>query len=86
MTTVRASEAPDQPDIATSTLLTVPEVAAQLRVDPATVRRWITAGTIPAVKVGRSYRVEADQVRAVIDRSRTSTPLTTAPRGTLVTS
>lgn len=43
-------------------LLTVPEVAAQLRVDPATVRRWITIGRLPATKPGRDYRVSQDAV------------------------
>lgn len=43
-------------------LLTVPEVAAQLRVDPATIRRWITTGRLPATKPGRDYRVTQDAV------------------------
>lgn len=43
-------------------LLTVPEVAAQLRVDPATVRRWITIGRLPATKPGRDYRVTQEAV------------------------
>lgn len=58
--------------------LTVPEVAAKLRVNVATVRRWCTDGTLPAVKVGKQYRVEVSQLRAVIDTHRTSTPLTVA--------
>ncbi|WP_127480587.1 helix-turn-helix domain-containing protein [Nocardioides pantholopis] len=67
--------------------LTVPEVAQRLRVNPATVRRWIEAGTIPAVKIGRSYRVELAQVQAVIDGHRTTTPLTVGvPSGSVVTS
>ena len=56
-------------------MLTVPEVAARLRVNAATVRRWCADGTLPAIKVGRSYRIEADQLTAVIDTHRTSTPL-----------
>ena len=58
-----------------SEFLTVPEVATRLRVNAATVRRWCADGTLPAVKVGKSYRIEADQLRAVIDTHRTSTPL-----------
>jgi excisionase family DNA binding protein len=41
-----------------SGLLTVDEIAAELRVDVVTVRRWITDGHLsPAYKVGRAYRV-----------------------------
>jgi excisionase family DNA binding protein len=41
--------------------LTVAEVAEQLRVSNMTVYRLINAGELPAVRVGRSYRiVEAD--------------------------
>lgn len=43
-------------------LLTVPEAAAQLRVDPATVRRWIATGRLAASKPGRDYRIRADVV------------------------
>ncbi len=32
-------------------LLTTSEVAEALRVDSATVRRWIAAGTLPAVRL-----------------------------------
>jgi len=58
--------------------LTVAEVASHLAVDPATVRRWIKAGTLPAYKVGRDYRIDQAELRAVIDAQRThSHPLTT---------
>lgn len=50
----------------TTDLLTVAEVAALLRVSPATVRRWLTAGDAKGVKVGKSWRVsqaEVDRIR-----------------------
>jgi excisionase family DNA binding protein len=38
-------------------VLTVAEVAALIRVDPATIRRWIISGDLPAMRVGRGYRI-----------------------------
>jgi excisionase family DNA binding protein len=38
--------------------MTVGEVAKELRVDDRTVRNWIRAGLLVAVRVGRQYRVE----------------------------
>jgi excisionase family DNA binding protein len=43
-------------------LLTVREVAQELRVSPMTVRRHITAGRLSAVRVGRSIRIRRDAV------------------------
>lgn len=40
--------------------VTVAEVADQLRVSNMTVYRLVQAGTLPAVRVGRSYRIRAD--------------------------
>jgi len=42
--------------------LTVAEVAARLRVSTMTVYRQIQAGELPAVRVGKSYRLRADDV------------------------
>jgi len=44
-------------------LLTAREVAAYLRLNPATVYRLAQAGEIPAVKVGRVWRFS----RALLD-------------------
>jgi excisionase family DNA binding protein len=43
-------------------LLTVAEVAAQLRVSTMTIYRLIRSGELPAVRVGRNYRVRADEL------------------------
>lgn len=40
-----------------SSFVTVAEVAGQLRVSNMTVYRLIQAGQLPAVRVGRSYRI-----------------------------
>ena len=48
-------------DTSESTFLTVAEVAAMMRVSKMTVYRLVHNGELPAVRVGRSFRVrEAD--------------------------
>ena len=49
--------------------LTVSEVAAMMRVSKMTVYRLVHAGELPAVRVGRSYRVPE---RAIHDYLRQS--------------
>lgn len=44
-------------------LLTVSEVARQLRVSNMTVYRLIKAGQLAAVRVGRGYRIREDDIR-----------------------
>ena len=39
-------------------LLTVDEAAAQIRVNPETIRRMIRRGDLAALKVGNVYRVD----------------------------
>jgi excisionase family DNA binding protein len=46
--------------------LTPEEIAAKLRVSIATVRRWIKAGQLPALRVGRQYRVEEPAYEAFL--------------------
>ncbi|MEO8107276.1 MAG: helix-turn-helix domain-containing protein [Actinomycetes bacterium] len=43
--------------------LTVAEVAAVMRVSKMTVYRLVHAGDLPAVRVGRSFRVPEEAVR-----------------------
>jgi excisionase family DNA binding protein len=59
-------------------LLTVPQVAAEFQVTPQTVRNWIDHGTLPAVRVGRAFRLRRDDVDALVARaSADSTSLAT---------
>lgn len=52
-----------------SSFVTVAEVARQLRVSNMTVYRLIQAGQLPAVRVGRSYRIrEVDVDRYLADQ------------------
>jgi excisionase family DNA binding protein len=42
--------------------LTVAEVARRLRVSNMTVYRLVNSGQLPAVRVGRGYRIRTDDV------------------------
>jgi excisionase family DNA binding protein len=42
--------------------LTVEEVAAQLQVTPRTIQRWIRIEGLPAIKLARAVRVDADDL------------------------
>ena len=52
----------NQAQYATARFLTVAEVAKLLRVSSMTVYRLINAGELPAVRVGKSYRLREDDV------------------------
>jgi len=45
-----------------SYFVTVAEVASQLRVSNMTVYRLVQAGQLPAIRVGRSYRIREEDV------------------------
>ena len=45
-----------------ASLLTVAEVASAMRISTMTVYRLIKSGELPAVRVGRSYRVRGSAV------------------------
>lgn len=47
-------------------LLTVAEVADLFRVSSMTVYRLIRTGELPAVRVGRSYRVREDDLQSYL--------------------
>ena len=47
-------------------LLTIRETAQLLKVNPITVRRYIAAGRLPAVRVGRAIRVRREALDALI--------------------
>jgi excisionase family DNA binding protein len=54
----------DQPE----SLLTVAEVAEWLKLNQQTIRNWIDAGDLPAVRVGRAVRIKrSDLDRKVAD-------------------
>jgi excisionase family DNA binding protein len=52
-----------------SRFMTVAEVASDLRVSSMTVYRLINAGELPAVRIGRSFRVRTEDLdRYLADR------------------
>jgi excisionase family DNA binding protein len=59
----------DERQLGEVNFLTVAEVASMMRVSKMTVYRLVHAGDLPAIRVGRSFRVPAD---AVHDYLRTS--------------
>jgi excisionase family DNA binding protein len=56
-------------DIGGVRFLTVAEVAAVMRVSKMTVYRLVHSGELPAVRVGRSFRVPENDVHAYLQRS-----------------
>lgn len=48
-------------------LLTAAEVAARLRVSAMTIYRLIHRGELPAVRVGRNYRVRVEDLQSYLD-------------------
>jgi excisionase family DNA binding protein len=53
----KGAKGPVDPALAEVKFLTVAEVAAVMRVSKMTVYRMVHAGDLPAVRVGRSFRV-----------------------------
>lgn len=63
MTSTGTDEAP-----APDRWLTVAEVAAAQQVHPKTVLRWIATRQLPAVRLGRHWRVSARQLDLMLAR------------------
>jgi excisionase family DNA binding protein len=51
-------------------LLTVPQVAEEFQVTAQTIWNWIDQGVLPAVRVGRAFRIARDDVDALLDRAK----------------
>ncbi|AMY17666.1 helix-turn-helix domain-containing protein [Rhodococcus kroppenstedtii] len=57
------------PAVAGTQFLTVAEVASLMRVSKMTVYRLVHGGELPAVRVGRSFRVHAKAVHDYLETS-----------------
>lgn len=68
-------------------LMTVNDVAEELKVHPRTVKRWITEGLLPAFKLGdrAGWRIDKDAVQAFLEERRQDADTTkkAAARGSL---
>ena len=52
-------------------MLTVEEIAKELRVSPKTVRSWITSGELVALDIGREYRISRANLEDFKQRRQT---------------
>ena len=52
-------------------MLTVKEVAEELRVSERLVTKWITKGELPAIDLGKGYRIYRSDLDAFIEKRRT---------------
>ncbi|MGO0576543.1 helix-turn-helix domain-containing protein [Ornithinimicrobium panacihumi] len=59
----------EERQLAEMTFMTVAEVAAVMRVSKMTVYRLVHSGELPAVRVGRSFRVPEKAVNAYLEDS-----------------
>jgi excisionase family DNA binding protein len=50
--------------------LTTEDIAEQLQVTEYTVRKWIRDGAIPAIRVGKNWRVAPADYQAFLQRLR----------------
>ncbi|QBI21521.1 DNA-binding protein [Egibacter rhizosphaerae] len=55
-------------------LWTVAEVAEHMRVSTMTVYRLIKAGTLPAIRVGKNYRIRGGDLAAFLEAAATTQP------------
>lgn len=51
--------------------LTVAEVANALKLNQQTIRNWIDAGTLPAVRIGRRVRIKRADFERLVEQSYT---------------
>ncbi len=46
--------------------LTVAEIAGMLKLNQQTIRNWIDAGSLPAIRVGRRVRIKREDLEAIL--------------------
>ena len=53
-----------------ASLLTVDDIAAHAKVSTKTVRRWIDAGDLPAILIGKVLRIKPDDLAQFLEGRR----------------
>lgn len=59
--------------------LTAEEIAAELRVDISSVRRWLRSGELASIRIGRQYRVKRSVYEAFL-KTREVPPREESPK------
>lgn len=59
----------ERSDLSEASFLTIAEVASMMRVSKMTVYRLVHNGDLPALRVGRSFRVREKDVDVYLQRS-----------------
>ena len=59
----------EPPKPSTDSLLTVADIARILKLNPQTVRNWLDAGYLRAIRIGRNVRVTQAEFNRLIDES-----------------
>lgn len=60
--------------MAADEFLTTRQVAELLKLSEATVRKWCREGRLPAVKLGKSYRIRRSDLDRLFDQASSTTP------------
>lgn len=68
------------PPRVTDEFLTVADIAGLLKLNSQTIRNWIDAGKLPAVRIGRRVRVLRRDLDELIESGRTTLPPGTSPQ------
>jgi excisionase family DNA binding protein len=67
--------AAELPEVTAAPFLTVAEVAGRMRVSKMTVYRLVHSGELPAVRFGRSFRMERAAVEELIRAAHYEVPV-----------
>jgi excisionase family DNA binding protein len=82
LTDIEAMTGPADPDSEEADLLTVAEVAEMLKLNIQTLRNWIDAGKLPAIRLGRRVRIKRQDLDAILEAGSSGTTVAVTKRQT----